>query len=150
MKTNFYSKTIKIKYCQTDGLNLERTFLLIQPTMPALQGARNNLSQSTIGAPAQHNQSSRKGKKAWRKHVDIEDLETGLEELRAEERVTGYDLILVVQRHDINGCPLAAVSCSGKRYRRQRMMNYSLLTLSVMKKVRFTSFHRERILHELF
>ena len=117
--------------------------------MPALQGARN-LSPSTIGAPAQHNQSSRKGKKAWRKHVDIEDLETGLEELRAEERVTGYDLILAVQRHDINDCPLAAVSFSGKRYRRQRMMNYSLLTLSVMKKVRFTSFHRERILHELF
>lgn len=39
--------------------------------------------------PAQHSQPSRKGKKAWRKHVDIGDVEKGLEELRTEERVTG-------------------------------------------------------------
>ncbi|KAG0226513.1 ribosome biogenesis protein Nop53/GLTSCR2 [Mortierella sp. GBAus27b] len=32
---------------------------------------------------------SRKGKKAWRKNVDITDVETNLEELRAEERTTG-------------------------------------------------------------
>ncbi|KAJ3574894.1 hypothetical protein NP233_g1464 [Leucocoprinus birnbaumii] len=52
------------------------------------QGAKSS-SKSSIGAPAQHNQSSRKGKKAWRKNVDLEDVEGGLEELRAEERVTG-------------------------------------------------------------
>jgi nucleolar protein 53 len=45
--------------------------------------------KSGIGAPAQHNQSSRKGKRAWRKNVDIDDVEGGLESLRAEERVTG-------------------------------------------------------------
>ena len=42
-----------------------------------------------IGAPAQHNQSSRKGKRAWRKNVDIEDVEEGLEGMRVEERITG-------------------------------------------------------------
>lgn len=44
---------------------------------------------STVGAPAQPSQSSRKGKRAWRKNVDIAVLEEGLEELREEERVTG-------------------------------------------------------------
>jgi len=56
--------------------------------MPTIESALK-LNQSTKGARAQHNQPSRKGKKAWRKHVDLEDLESGLEELRAEERVTG-------------------------------------------------------------
>ncbi|KAL1948397.1 hypothetical protein VTO73DRAFT_12472 [Trametes versicolor] len=41
------------------------------------------------GAPAQRNQSTRKGKRAWRKNVDIEPVEHGLEGLRAEERTTG-------------------------------------------------------------
>lgn len=45
--------------------------------------------KSSVGAPAQRNQASRKGKRAWRKNVDIEDVEAGMEELRAEERVTG-------------------------------------------------------------
>jgi hypothetical protein len=45
---------------------------------------------SKVGAPAQHNQSTRKGKKAWRKNVDLEDLEEKLEDLREEERVLGY------------------------------------------------------------
>jgi len=44
---------------------------------------------SVVGAPAQHNQSSRKGKKAWRKNVDIEDLEVKLDGLREEERTFG-------------------------------------------------------------
>ena len=44
---------------------------------------------SIVGAPAQHNQSSRKGKKAWRKNVDIEDFEEKLEGLREEERTFG-------------------------------------------------------------
>ncbi|OCH90470.1 tumor suppressor protein Gltscr2 [Obba rivulosa] len=46
-------------------------------------------AQSSVGAPAQLNQSSRKGKKAWRKNIDIEDVEEVLEGLRAEERITG-------------------------------------------------------------
>ncbi|TDL27886.1 P60-like protein [Rickenella mellea] len=48
--------------------------------------------QASLGTPAQHSQPSRKGKKAWRKHVDIEEVEEGLEGLRAEERVTGSTL----------------------------------------------------------
>lgn len=35
-------------------------------------------------APKQHNQPSRKGKKAWRKNVDVTDVQEGLEELNKE------------------------------------------------------------------
>lgn len=51
--------------------------------------------KASIGAPAQHSQSSRKGKKAWRKNVNIEEVEEALEEGRAEERVTGYENFLL-------------------------------------------------------
>ena len=44
---------------------------------------------STLGAPSQFKQASRKGKKAWRKNVDIGDVEDALEGMRAEERVIG-------------------------------------------------------------
>jgi nucleolar protein 53 len=47
-------------------------------------------TKNKIGAPSQRNQGSRKGKRAWRKNVDIGEVEEGLEGLRAEERVTGY------------------------------------------------------------
>lgn len=47
------------------------------------------------GSPAQYAQPSRKGKKAWRKNVDIGDVEQGLEEMRTEERETGYVLICI-------------------------------------------------------
>jgi nucleolar protein 53 len=47
-------------------------------------------TRSTIGAPSQLSQPSRKGKKAWRKNVDIQDVEKGLEDMREEERVLGY------------------------------------------------------------
>jgi nucleolar protein 53 len=35
-------------------------------------------------APHQYKQPSRKGKKAWRKHVDVTEVEKGLEELTKE------------------------------------------------------------------
>ena len=35
-------------------------------------------------APQQHTQPSRKGKKAWRKNVDVADIQAGLEEARQE------------------------------------------------------------------
>jgi nucleolar protein 53 len=47
-------------------------------------------SGSSVNAPAQRSQSSRKGKRAWRKNVDLDDVEEALEEARTEERVTGY------------------------------------------------------------
>jgi nucleolar protein 53 len=43
----------------------------------------------TVGAPSQHSQPSRKGKRAWRKNVDIGEIEAGIESLRDEERLTG-------------------------------------------------------------
>ncbi|KAG2102181.1 P60-like protein [Suillus cothurnatus] len=45
-----------------------------------------------VGAPSQLAQSSRKGKKAWRKNIDIQPVEQGLESLRSEERVIGSTL----------------------------------------------------------
>ncbi|KAF2227123.1 ribosome biogenesis protein Nop53/GLTSCR2 [Elsinoe ampelina] len=41
------------------------------------------MSASTV-APAQHKQPSRKGKKAWRKNVDISEVQAGLEDAREE------------------------------------------------------------------
>lgn len=57
--------------------------------MQKLKPTSQKTPRSAIGAPAQHNQSSRKGKRAWRKNVDIEDVEGGLEWMRVEERVIG-------------------------------------------------------------
>jgi nucleolar protein 53 len=39
-------------------------------------------------APSQHGQPSRKGKKAWRKNVDLSEVEKGLEKLK-EEIISG-------------------------------------------------------------
>jgi nucleolar protein 53 len=55
----------------------------------AIKPKKKFSATSIVGAPAQHNQSSRRGKKAWRKNVDIEDLEEKLEGLREEERTFG-------------------------------------------------------------
>lgn len=40
-------------------------------------------------APQQHKQPSRKGKKAWRKNVDVSEIQEGLEEVR-DELIKGY------------------------------------------------------------
>ncbi|KAI8069883.1 ribosome biogenesis protein Nop53/GLTSCR2 [Gongronella butleri] len=45
--------------------------------------------KETVTEPAKKVQTSRKGKKAWRKNIDIQDVDTGLEALRSEERVRG-------------------------------------------------------------
>jgi hypothetical protein len=55
----------------------------------AIKPKKKLSAASVVGAPAQHNQASRKGKRAWRKNVDIEDLEEKLEGLREEERTFG-------------------------------------------------------------
>ncbi len=47
-----------------------------------------------LGTPAQHSQPSRKGKRAWRKNIDIGEVEEGLEEIRQEERVVGFVLTI--------------------------------------------------------
>ncbi|EFR00150.1 p60 domain-containing protein [Nannizzia gypsea CBS 118893] len=40
---------------------------------------------ATVGAPQQYKQPSRKGKKAWRKNVDVTEVQEGLELVRDEE-----------------------------------------------------------------
>ena len=40
-------------------------------------------------SPKQHNQPSRKGKKAWRKNVDVSDVQSGLESVR-DEVIKGF------------------------------------------------------------
>lgn len=49
------------------------------------------MSQVTdgLGRPAQYRQASRKGKKAWRKHIDLSSTEAALEDLREQERAEG-------------------------------------------------------------
>ena len=39
---------------------------------------------ATKEAPQQYKQPSRKGKKAWRKNVDVSEVQTGLEDAREE------------------------------------------------------------------
>lgn len=51
--------------------------------MPVIQGL-----SAAPSAPAQHKQPSRKGKKAWRKNVDVTEIEQGLEE-RNEQIIQG-------------------------------------------------------------
>ena len=49
-------------------------------------------TKSVAGAPSQLSQNIRKGKKAWRKNIDIDHVEEGLETIRSEERVLGTAL----------------------------------------------------------
>lgn len=53
---------------------------------------------ASLGQPAQHNQSSRKGKKAWRKNVDLTSTEAFLEEQRDPLRQTASDALFVEDR----------------------------------------------------
>lgn len=46
-------------------------------------------------APQQHKQPSRKGKKAWRKNVDVSEVQAGLEQAR-EEVIKGLVLTRLV------------------------------------------------------
>lgn len=42
------------------------------------------MTEPSILPPQQHNQPSRKGKKAWRKNVDVTEIQAGLEEVREQ------------------------------------------------------------------
>lgn len=52
--------------------------------MPVLKAPSGNPN-----GPAQYKQPSRKGKKAWRKNVDVTEIEKGLEELNDEIIIHG-------------------------------------------------------------
>ncbi|KAI0074340.1 P60-like protein [Panus rudis PR-1116 ss-1] len=83
--------------------------------------------RSSIGAPSQRNQSSRKGKKAWRKHVDLEDVEEKLEEIRTEERVVGSAL------HAKSDSELFQIDVKGDDNVRKRLPKFSTSQLTSAK-----------------
>lgn len=56
--------------------------------MPVLRSATTGSGE----APKQFSQPSRKGKKAWRKNVDVTEVEEGLRELN-DEIIRGYDAL---------------------------------------------------------
>ena len=53
-----------------------------------------DLTEKTQAAPATHKQPSRKGKKAWRKNVDITELQEGVEDVR-DQIIQGYEVPLI-------------------------------------------------------
>ncbi len=57
-------------------------FLYLRPRLPYQDNV--NIMASIEAAPAQYKQPSRKGKKAWRKNVDVTEIQSGLEEVRTE------------------------------------------------------------------
>ncbi|OAX36471.1 P60-like protein [Rhizopogon vinicolor AM-OR11-026] len=61
-------------------------------SLSASKSAVQKPNLSDVGAPSQLAQSTRKGKRAWRKNIDILPVEQGLESLRSEERVIGSTL----------------------------------------------------------
>lgn len=62
------------------------TFSISRQAMPILKPV---LASPT--PPQQHKQPSRKGKKAWRKNVDVSEIQEGLEVVR-DEVIKGYDI----------------------------------------------------------
>jgi nucleolar protein 53 len=46
------------------------------------------MADTSILPPAQYSQPSRKGKKAWRKNVDVSEIQEGLEQVR-EDLIAG-------------------------------------------------------------
>lgn len=65
-----------------------RVMVSVQIIFFELPSAENIRSPKTLlltmDAPQQHNQPSRKGKKAWRKNVDVSEVDLGLEVARKE------------------------------------------------------------------
>jgi nucleolar protein 53 len=80
-----------------------------------------------VGAPSQLAQSSRKGKKAWRKNIDIQPVEQGLESLRSEERVIGSTL------HKQTDDQLFVVDTKGDDKVRKSLPRYSKAELTSTK-----------------
>ena len=62
----------------------ERDVMRVTEILPA-----QKITSAPAMAAKKNAQPSRKGKKAWRKNVDIADVEEALEGMRAEERVIG-------------------------------------------------------------
>ncbi|CAL1709723.1 unnamed protein product [Somion occarium] len=117
--------------------------------------ATQKKSRSTIGAPSQRNQSSRKGKRAWRKNVDIDDVEEVLEEIRTEERITGSAL------HKKKDEDLFQIDVTGDETVRRHLPKFSTSQLTsakilaqrsavpaVVSRTTSSSTHKRKLTHE--
>lgn len=65
---------------------------MAKSTTRAESSEQTKRAKSFVGAPSQLSQNTRHGKKAWRKNIDIDHVEVGLEVIRSEERVLGTAL----------------------------------------------------------
>lgn len=65
---------LDIRSCETSVFHRTKTV-----KMPVIQPRKGDTS-----GPQQYKQPSRKGKKAWRKNVDVSEVEQGLEQLNEE------------------------------------------------------------------
>ncbi|KAI5984074.1 P60-like protein [Pisolithus albus] len=84
-------------------------------------------TRSALGAPSQLTQASRKGKRAWRKNIDMQGVEDAMESLRAEERVVGS--VLQKQSDD----QLFVVDTRGDEQLRRSLPKYSKAQLTSTK-----------------
>ena len=80
---------------------------MAKATTKAESSKQTKKTKSVIGAPSQLSQNTRKNKKAWRKNIDIDNVEEGLETIRSEERVLGTAL------HNQSDKELFAVDITG-------------------------------------
>lgn len=58
-------------------------------TKTAKSDTLTSVSSTDIGRPAQYKQPSRKGKRSWRKNIDLSATEAALEDIREQERTVG-------------------------------------------------------------
>jgi len=90
---------------------------MARATTTAESSKQTKKPKSVVGAPSQLSQSTRRNKKAWRKNIDIDHVEEGLETIRSEERVLGTalhnqpdkDLFAVDVTGDEGGMSLARI-----------------------------------------
>ncbi|KAJ7065292.1 ribosome biogenesis protein Nop53/GLTSCR2 [Mycena amicta] len=97
------------------------------PSTVSTKAPGKKSARSTVGAPSQHNQPGRKGKKAWRKNVDIQEVEEGMEELRKEERATGSFL------HKQDDTQLFVVDVKGDDKVRHIVPKFELTSTKILK-----------------
>jgi hypothetical protein len=93
-----WEKMIKMHLGENDGCS---AIILSTPrttnhTTPHHITGTLTMSDSAVLPPQQHSQPSRKGKKAWRKNVNVTEIESGLEEVR-EEIIKGYPVPPILQ-----------------------------------------------------
>ena len=87
MKSARSRKNCGVNFRESEGRknnNLKVCFVLFIFVKITRETSRLLNMTERINAPAQHKQPSRKGKKAWRKNVDVSEVQEGLEALREE------------------------------------------------------------------